>query len=356
LYDQSGNGGGVSQSNTSKQPTLTLNGYNGKPVLHFNTQQFLSNAINYPSPFTAIYGARQTGGARQRVLSSVYNNWLLGYWNGAKQKAYYEGWVSSSNIGSPASDDNYYIYTGASNGSTSQLYENGTLIVNNSGGLSGPNGIELNGVNNALEMSDCDFTDVFIFNTVLNTADRNTVENSTKNYYTTISTTPSITIAPNVTTTYTVTGTNAAGCAATASITVTVNPPNITPTFTAVAPIFCGASLAALPTTSNNGITGTWSPALNNTATTTYTFTPTAGQCATTATLTITVNPPNITPTFTAVAPICSGASLSALPTTSTNGITGTWSPALNNTATTTYTFTPTTGFCANIATMSIIV
>ena len=29
------------------------------------------------------------------------------------------------------------------------------------------------------------------------------------------------------------------------------------------------------------------------------------------------------------VAPICSGAALAALPTTSTNGITGTWSPAI---------------------------
>jgi hypothetical protein len=129
----------------------------------------------------------------------------------------------------------------------------------------------------------------------------------------------------------------------------------VTPTFTAVAPICSGASLAALPITSNNGITGTWSPALNNTATTTYTFTPTAGQCATTATLTITVNP-NITPTFTAVAPICSGASLSALPITSNNGITGTWSPALNNTLTTTYTFTPTAGLCATTATLTITV
>ena len=46
-----------------------------------------------------------------------------------------------------------------------------------------------------------------------------------------------------------------------------------------------------MPTTSTNGITGTWAPALNNTATTTYTFTPSAGLCATTATLTITVNP-----------------------------------------------------------------
>jgi hypothetical protein len=39
-------------------------------------------------------------------------------------------------------------------------------------------------------------------------------------------------------------------------------------------------------------------------------------QCATTATMTITVNP-NVTPTFTQVGPICSGATLAALPTTS---------------------------------------
>jgi hypothetical protein len=71
---------------------------------------------------------------------------------------------------------------------------------------------------------------------------------------------------------------------------LTVNP-NITPTFAAVAPICSGATLSPLPTTSTNGITGTWSPALNNTATTIYTFTPTAGLCATTTTLTITVNP-----------------------------------------------------------------
>ncbi len=62
------------------------------------------------------------------------------------------------------------------------------------------------------------------------------------------------------------------------------------------------------------------------------------------------------TPAFTTIAPICSGASLSALPTTSTNAITGTWSPALNNTATTTYTFTPAAGQCANNATMTITV
>jgi len=73
------------------------------------------------------------------------------------------------------------------------------------------------------------------------------------------------------------------------NVSVTVNP-IITPTFTPVADICAGANLDALPTTSNNGITGTWSPAINNTATTTYTFTPAQGSCSPTTTLTINVN------------------------------------------------------------------
>ena len=94
---------------------------------------------------------------------------------------------------------------------------------------------------------------------------------------------------------------------------------------------------------------------LNNTATTTYTFTPTAGQCATTNTLTITVNP-NVTPTFDPAGPYCSGATIPDLPTTSLNNITGTWSPAINNTATTTYLFTPDAGQCGTTATINIVI
>jgi gliding motility-associated-like protein len=47
-------------------------------------------------------------------------------------------------------------------------------------------------------------------------------------------------------------------------------------------------------------------------------------------------------PIFTQVAPICAGDALTPLPTTSNNGIVGSWSPALDNTMTSTYTFTPT--------------
>ncbi len=155
------------------------------------------------------------------------------------------------------------------------------------------------------------------------------------------------------TTTYTFTP-NAGQCATMQTLTISVNQPLI-PTFDPVAPICNGDTLAALPTTSTNNISGTWSPTLNNTVTTTYTFTPNTVECATTQTLTISVNQP-ISPTFNTVTPICNGDTLADLPTTSTNNITGTWSPALNNTTTTTYTFTPTAGECATSQTLTIIV
>ena len=125
-----------------------------------------------------------------------------------------------------------------------------------------------------------------------------------------------------------------------------------TPLFDSVASICSGASLNDLPTISNNSYTGTWSPGIDNTATTTYTFAPGVNQCAVSTTMTVVVNP-SVTPEFTQVAPICTGDNF-VLPTTSNNGVTGTWSPAINNTATTTYSFTASAGQCATAITMTV--
>ncbi len=152
------------------------------------------------------------------------------------------------------------------------------------------------------------------------------------------------------------------GCANTSVIRpVTVNT-NIVPTFTPIAPICSGSPLAALPLISNNGITGTWNLPVDNTATATYTFTPTAGLCATTAQITITVNQ-RITPLFGLFAPLCQGDTPPILPTSSDNipAITGTWNPSPVSTSalgTTIYTFTPTLGQCVSVlpSTLSITV
>ena len=61
------------------------------------------------------------------------------------------------------------------------------------------------------------------------------------------------------------------------------------------------------------------------------------------------------TPTFAAVGPYCTGAIITDLPITSSNGVTGTWAPAsVSNTATTTYTFTPAAGLCSPTVDLTI--
>ena len=89
--------------------------------------------------------------------------------------------------------------------------------------------------------------------------------------------------------TYTLTITDANSCIETRTVEVQILAV-LTPLFNASNPVCSGTTINALPTTSNNGIEGQWSPALNNTTTTTYTFTPNLGQCATNASLTIQIN------------------------------------------------------------------
>ena len=155
------------------------------------------------------------------------------------------------------------------------------------------------------------------------------------------------------TTTYTFTP-DADECAAVATLQIVVNP-NVVPTFDGFPQYCSGDVIPELPTTSNNGIEGTWSPAIDNTQTTTYTFTPNADECAEVTTLQIVVNP-NVLPTFDDVPEYCSGDVIPELPTTSNNGISGNWTPAIDNTQTTSYTFTPNDGQCGTVVTLDIIV
>jgi len=136
----------------------------------------------------------------------------------------------------------------------------------------------------------------------------------------------------------------------TSSYTITVDPGGI-PTFDPVTPICQGTSFAPLPTTSTNGITGSWLPAPNNNTTTTYTFTPDAGQCSNAATLEVVVTN-GIPSTFNALPPVCQGGNL-VLPTVSNEGFNGSWAPAVNTTSSQTFTFTPVGGQCALTATLT---
>ena len=142
-------------------------------------------------------------------------------------------------------------------------------------------------------------------------------------------------------------------CAVPTTFTLTITP-SVTPVFSlgSSLTICTGSTVPVLLTTSDNGISGTWNPAvISNQATATYTFTPdaTPEQCINKVNFTVTVKP-ILTPTFSfgTSQTICNGATAPVLLTTSTNGITGTWSPAtVSNQTSGTYKFTPTAGQCA---------
>ncbi|MDQ7959961.1 T9SS type B sorting domain-containing protein [Flavobacterium lindanitolerans] len=130
-----------------------------------------------------------------------------------------------------------------------------------------------------------------------------------------------------------------------------------TPNFPTVLSLCTGSTAPVLNTTSPNGISGTWNPAIvSNTASGNYVFTPNAGQCASSITLSVTVTN-SITPNFPTALSLCTGSTAPVLNTTSPNGISGTWNPAVvSNTASGNYVFTPNAGQCATNMTLNVTV
>jgi gliding motility-associated-like protein len=125
---------------------------------------------------------------------------------------------------------------------------------------------------------------------------------------------------------------------------------------------FCLSFIApALPTTSINGIKGTWIPSAISTSSlgkTLYNFSPDAGQCALTYSIEINITN-EIIPVFASMGPFCQSTVAPTLPTKSSNGVSGTWSPAAISTATigsTGYVFTPDSWQCSNPVTIPIAI
>ncbi|MDN3656931.1 gliding motility-associated C-terminal domain-containing protein [Ferruginibacter paludis] len=99
-----------------------------------------------------------------------------------------------------------------------------------------------------------------------------------------------------------------------------------------------------------------------NAAATTYTASLTAinsvtGGSSNAQAITLTITTATTTPLFSPVAPFCKMTVAPLLPAISTNGIPGTWSPAvISNTVSATYSFTPAAGYCATAATLPVTI
>ncbi|SMC92292.1 Ig-like domain-containing protein, partial [Moheibacter sediminis] len=138
-------------------------------------------------------------------------------------------------------------------------------------------------------------------------------------------TTPNLT----VTTTYWVEVVSEEGCPGERQEIVVEIVDSITPIFDLELQYCVGNELIDLPTESENGIMGTWSPSQIDTSILgiqTFVFTPDPDQCADEFPFEIEVTD-SIEPIFDLESEYCKSDELITLPTQSDNGITGTWTP-----------------------------
>ena len=113
-----------------------------------------------------------------------------------------------------------------------------------------------------------------------------------------------------------------------------------------------GETASNLPSNSQNGFTGSWLPnsiVTGNVGASNYIFTPDVANCANIISVSVTINAP-IAPTFNLPATTCENGVSPTLPVTSSNAISGTWSPNAVNTSITgvqNYVFTHNPASCA---------
>lgn len=202
--DASGNGYVANTNSFFNAPTYVASALNGKPALHFNAASTQGLRMTYTQPgalggnepWTMFAVGRLTGGTNARLVGAQYpanQNWLLGWWNGNENVAYYNGFVSDAGTGI-APTTNWRIYTGKGDATIPQgwLYVTDTstgatsIWQTNAGGSANPNGgMAFSGYDSAgvSEISDGDIAEVIYFQGALSDTNRHLIETYLYNKY-----------------------------------------------------------------------------------------------------------------------------------------------------------------------------
>jgi fibronectin-binding autotransporter adhesin len=148
--------------------------YNGLPAVQFSNGPGLINTTNFGNNVTVIFVGALEGTQNRRLVSGLNNNWLLGYWGGYQDVAYFNAWLTPQTITSTTAP---HIYEGTIDaGGIGVAYSNGT-VLGSLGGVQGPNGLGLgNGGLYPGEWSNGSIGELLVYNSVLSSADRAAVE------------------------------------------------------------------------------------------------------------------------------------------------------------------------------------
>ena len=145
--DKSGNANHATQSTSSKKPTLTANGLNGKPVISFDGSSDSLNAtnINISQSYSFFIAAKRVTGSsnKQYLFDGITNNSnrsLLGLNNGGNIQIWASSWANS-NFNTPSGS---FIISVIFDTSSSSVSLNGTTVTGlNPGSYNLTNGIRI---------------------------------------------------------------------------------------------------------------------------------------------------------------------------------------------------------------------
>ena len=157
------------------EPTLVSSPAFARNVLRFAPSQWMRQTANFGSPSTVIYVARARTASSNRILQAIGNNWLLGWWGGQEERAYMDGWVQLTGV-APTTKARIMTAAARSGGSTDFAVD-GIVTSTNSGGVSGPNGLAVNGGGAYPgEATDAEVAEIVVFPRALTSVERYRVE------------------------------------------------------------------------------------------------------------------------------------------------------------------------------------
>jgi hypothetical protein len=208
-YDQSGNGRNATQTTTSQQPAIVLNGV----VQRANTQPAVVFDGISQTMASAAFGTIAQGFTRNSVIKIISNKTNVHFLNstlGSPNTALYTDETNPTRVGMYAGS-NYplttyqtvsagstNIFTEQFNGSNAVLYDNGTGTNVFNVGNQGVNGVQIGSVNGSLAFANIAVSEVILVPSLLNASNRQNIE-SNQNLYYTVYTPPSNNLILNTT-------------------------------------------------------------------------------------------------------------------------------------------------------------
>jgi hypothetical protein len=170
-------------SNSVSSVTITAGGtvsnsvLNNRTVVNFTTAQTweTSPTINL-SAYSMFAVSRQTGGTNGRVLQSVTNNQLFGYWNGYKRSFWIDG--NPNQLTTAVSDTNWDLmgHTRVAGGAYVFNWNGSNLFSGASSGGNNLTGLAINTGGYPTEDSTCQIAEIIVYSNVLTTSQVGQVE------------------------------------------------------------------------------------------------------------------------------------------------------------------------------------